>query len=257
MPAEPKRILILGGTLEARKLAERLVEQDLHRVITSFAGRTRERNAHPGEVRVGGFGGIEGLRIFVESEPIDLIADASHPFAAQISSNAVAAAAQAGIPCVRLDRPPWEIAAEDDWRPVSSIEEAVAAIPSGAVALVTVGRQEIAPFFARDDVRIVARMIEQPDGTPPAHVELVLARPPFGLEEERTLFADKDIGILVAKNSGGESTAAKLVVARERKLPVIMIERPELPAATGSAASLADFLDLIHETLRRGDIGAS
>ena len=250
MPSELKRILILGGTLEARKLAELLVEQGKHHVITSFAGRTRQRNTPAGEVRVGGFGGVEGLCGFIEGEKIDLIADASHPFAARISANAVAAADLAGIPCIRLDRPRWELTPEDDWRSVSNIEEAADAIPSGAVALVTVGRQEIAPFFARDDVRIVARMIESPADEPPSHVELVLARPPFSLEHERALFSEKNIGVLVAKNSGGESTAAKLVVARERGLPVIMIDRPVKPAATASAASLDELMGQIEDALR-------
>ncbi len=244
MPNERKRVLILGGTLEARHLAGRLAADGRYDFITSFAGRTKERSLPAGEVRIGGFGGADGLRAFIESDRIDLVADAAHPFAAQISGNAAAAAAAAGIPCVRLERPAWEPRDGDNWKPVSGIDAAARAIPAGAAALVTVGRQEIGAFFARTDIRIVARMIEPPAMEAPPHAELVLARPPFSLDDERALIAGKDIDILVSKNSGGRSTVNKLLAAREQGLPVIMIERPAKPAAL-SASCVEQLVSLI------------
>lgn len=244
MPDERKRILILGGTVEARNLANTLVSRGRHDVITSFAGATTTRKAPKGEVHVGGFGGTEGLRTFIERERIDLVADTTHPFAARISANAAAASHAAGIACFRLDRPPWEPQPGDDWCFVADIDACVEAIPAGANVFVTVGRQEIGAFFARDDIRVVARMIEPPALEVPAHAELVLARPPFSLDEERALIDDKKIDLLVSKNSGGESTRTKLTAAREFSLPVIMIERPAKPA-TVAASCVEDIITLI------------
>lgn len=229
MPAS--RILVLGGTVEARILGERLAAAGYDTVF-SLAGRTgapllpRTSAVH---ARIGGFGGAAGLCAYLHGEHIGLVADATHPFAAAIARNAVAAAAAAAVPCFRLERPAWIAGPGDDWRIVADTAAAVGAIPTGARALVTIGRQEIAVFAARTDIHVIARMIEAPAAALP-NATLILARPPFSLDGERRLFADLAVTILVAKNSGGDATAGKLAVARERRVPVIMIARPRKPA---------------------------
>lgn len=248
MPRTRPRLLILGGTAEARALAERLAANGRVEVITSLAGVTRAPIMPEGTVRSGGFGGAAGLREFLTKESIALIADLTHPFAARISAHAATACADASIPCVRLDRPAWVPEAGDDWRFVAGIEEAAAAIPSGATALVTIGRQDIEAFLTRDDIRLIARMIEPPDWPAGPQVEIVLARPPFTLADERALMHGRQVDVLVTKNSGGAATEAKLTAARELRLPVIMIARPAKPAVP-SAACLDAMIDLIADTL--------
>lgn len=235
MPA--RTVLILGGTREARALAELLAGADTLRVITSLAGRTSVPAPVAGEMRRGGFGGAAGLAAFLAREKVSAVADATHPFAAEISRHAAAACARLDLPYLRLQRPAWEPRAGDDWRPAGDIAAAAVALAPGARAFVTVGRQEIAPFLARRDVTIVARMIDPPDGPVPDHAQIVLARPPFSLEEEVRLLARHGIGVLVCKNSGGEATRAKLDAARARGIPVIMVARPRKPAAPGAATA--------------------
>lgn len=244
----PETVLILGGTAEARALADRLSRRAGIRLITSLAGRTAAPARHAGEVRTGGFGGARGLARYIADEKVTLVVDATHPFAAAISANAAAACGTAHVPCLRLERPPWRPLPEDDWREVADIGKAATAIPAGSRALVTVGRQEIAPFLAREDVTLIARMIEPPDVAVPPHAELVLARPPFGLDDERRLLRDKAIDTLVAKNSGGTATVAKLMAARELRVPVIMVRRPAKPPVP-TAPDLEAMLEMIARAL--------
>ena len=242
MPGDVSRILILGGTREARELAGRLDGDGRFQVITSLAGRTTGPNPIAGEVRVGGFGGVEGLRDFIAAERIALIVDATHPFAAQISANAAHAGACTGIPCLRLERPPWDEQKGDNWTHMADIEAAARAIPEGARALVTVGRQEVAPFFARRDIHVLARMIEPPSHGVPGNAEVLLARPPFSFEQERALLEEKRIDVLVTKNSGGNATYAKIEAARALGLPVLMIARPGKAEAV-TLASIEELLE--------------
>ncbi len=228
MPAE--RILILGGTGEALGLAQALTDEGFHTVI-SLAGVTASPHLPVGEVRRGGFGGEAGLAEYVRHENTRAILDATHPFAAQISRHAHGAAQATGIPYLRLERPPWRPEAVDRWIEVANIVGAIAALPEGARPLVTIGRKEIAPFFARTDLAGVARMIEAPGVSVPAGWTLIQARPPFDLESEIRLLDKHDITHVVAKNSGGELTRAKLVAARERKIPVVLVARPNKPEA--------------------------
>ncbi|MHA1164024.1 MAG: cobalt-precorrin-6A reductase [Alphaproteobacteria bacterium] len=236
MPNEAQRILILGGTVEARELAERLEGDTRFSPLTSLAGVTLKPSRIAGEIRTGGFGGVVGLADFLREERIALMVDATHPFAAQISANAAQAGAGTGtgIPCLRLERVPWEERPGDNWVHVSDIEAAAGAIPSSARALVTVGRQEVALFFARQDVYVLARMIEPPDTKVPDNAEIILARPPFSLDEER--------------DSGGAATYAKIEAAREMELPVIMIARPGKPEAV-TVSSVGEMMALIEKTL--------
>lgn len=221
--------MILGGTSEARLLAGSLVKEDRWNVITSLAGRTADPAPVAGEIRTGGFGGAGGLTRYIAETGVDFLVDATHPFASRISANAVAACGNADIPGLRLERAPWRPLPGDDWNVVADIAAAAAAIPGGARAFVTVGRQEIAPFLQRADIAVIARMIERPEVDLPANAEIVLARPPFTLDSERAFLVDRKVGVLVAKNSGGKATAAKLAAARELHLPVIMVARPQKP----------------------------
>lgn len=244
MPNDPFRILILGGTAEARTLAARLADDKHFSTLASLAGRTSAPEEVAGELLTGGFGGVAGLRDFVTAKNIELIVDATHPFAARISANAAEASVQTGVMAFRLERPPWTQADGDRWTCVPDIEAAASEIPAGVRALVTVGRQEIAPFFARGDMHVVARMIEPPEIEVPAHVEIMLARPPFSQEQECALMTEKRIGVLVTKNSGGDATYAKIAAARALELPVIMVERPA-KSPLKNAASVDAIMELI------------
>ncbi len=240
------RILILGGTAEARLLAACLEDDARYLPLTSLAGVTARPSKIAGEVRSGGFGGVEGLRGFISQESIALIVDAAHPFAAQISAYAAKAGAQAGVRVLRLERPPWEQQSGDDWINVADIDEAARAMPEGARVLLTIGRQEVAPFFEREDIHVMARMIEPPQVHVPAHAQILLARPPFTLEQECALMKEQRITVLVTKNSGGDATFAKIGAALSLGLPVIMIARPEKPPLD-TAPGVEDMLKLIEK----------
>lgn len=236
----PKRILVLGGTADARHLAEALLAAGYHS-ISSLAGVTTEPRLPPGEVRVGGFGGVAGLAAYLKREAIAAVVDASHPFALRISHHAVAAARVAGIACLRCERPPWPAQADDRWIEVSGLDRAVAALPASARPFVTVGRKEIGRFFARADLKGVARMIEPPSEAVPPGWTLLLERPPFAEQAELALMREHRISHLVSKNAGGEAARAKIAAARVLRLPVIMVARPAKPAAT-VVASPAELL---------------
>ena len=219
------RILILGGTGEARELAGRLVALG-HQVITSLAGRTRAPALPAGELRVGKFGGVPGLVGYLKMMRIDRLVDATHPYAGLISINAVAAARQTGIPLVRYMRPAWVEPEGASWVHVASLADAAEALPPMATALITTGHEGLEAFLGRDDCRFVVRLIEEPEISLPDYARLLIGRPPYGLEEERATFRREGITHLVTKNSGGAATAAKLVVARELGVAVMMVERP-------------------------------
>ena len=224
-----ERFLILGGTGEARALANRLNGLGLD-VVTSLAGRTDNPLLPDGETRIGGFGGVRGLATYLRAEAITLLIDATHPFAARISMNATEAAHQAGIRIVRLERQPWKAATGDQWHHVQSLEDAVFALPERATVFVTIGRQQLAAFMERDDIRVVARAIEGPKITLPKSWTMILDRPPFTLEHEIALFTDYRVDVLVTKNAGGNETWEKLLAARHLCKPVIMIDRLPKPA---------------------------
>ena len=226
-----RRILILGGTGDARKLADRLVG-DGHDVTSSLAGVTSQPMLPAGEIHLGGFGGADGLANYIRDGRFELLIDATHPFAAQISGNAVNAARAADIGLVRFERPPWEPADDDNWISVANTNAAINQIDRSATAFVTIGRKEIGQFAARPDVKVVARMIEAPGETLPDHWRIILARPPFSVDDEMALMRDEGVDVVVSKNAGGPARA-KLDAARQLGLPVIMIERPvNSPAET-------------------------
>ena len=222
----PRRVLILGGTAEARALAGLLPHDE---VITSLAGRTSAPLRPAGEVRVGGFGGADGLAAHLRAEHIDVLVDATHPFAARISHHAAAAAAVTGVPLLVLRRPGWTAQPGDDWHRVPDLTAAAARLPHlGHRVFLTTGRQGIAAF-ADVDAWFLARSVEPPAPPMPRRLEVLLDRGPFTLDGERRLLAAHRIDVLVTKDSGGPD--AKLVAARERGIPVVMVDRPPVPAA--------------------------
>lgn len=239
-----KSVLVLGGTAEARQLADVLCARGV-RVTTSLAGRTKNPALPEGDVRIGGFGGPEGLAGWILDHDIDLVIDATHPFAAQISLNAVAACAAAGVRLVRLERPAWTRPKGARWIELASISDAAAALPKGANAFLTIGRQDLAPFFARKDCRFAARMIDAPENVPPAWT-VITERGPFALEGEIALFQSHGFTHIVSKNSGGDETRAKIDAAAQLGIPIVMVSRPDVPAAE-TVASVQALLDRLAE----------
>ena len=223
------RVLLLGGTGEAVALADVLC-RDRFAVTTSLAGRTREPAPVAGETRTGGFGGPAGLAEALVAGGFDALVDATHPFAETISRNAAEAAERAGVPRVVLVRPAWERLAGDDWRSVGGMAEAVTALPPGSRALVALGRQHIAPFLARDDLRLVIRSIEPIGVEPlPSHVTHIAARPSRDAAREADTMRAHAVTHVVSRNSGGAGAYAKIAAARTLGLPVVMIDRPTPP----------------------------
>lgn len=226
-----KRVLILGGTGEAARLAAQAAVLPGVEVITSLAGRTRRPTTPSGRVRIGGFGGDAGLIDYIRAQRIDLLIDATHPFAAHISFHATAAARACGLPHLLLLRPAWEPMAGDRWIEVESITAAVAILPSVAQRVfLTIGRQDLAAFAPLTALWFLMRMIDPPTpATPVPPGTLILERGPFTLADERALLHTYAIDALVSKNSGGDATYAKMIAARELALPVVMVQRPAIP----------------------------
>lgn len=226
-----KRLLILGGTGDAVKLAAQTVDITGLETITSLAGRTNQPGIVPSTVRVGGFGGETGLAEYLREMKIDFLIDATHPFAAQISWNAAQAAKIMEIPTLMIVRPGWKRESLDDWIEVASIEAAVRAIPATAERIfLTIGRQQLAPFATLTDRWCLMRSIDPPAADiplPPG--KILLDRGPFSLEQERQLLKDYQIQAIVSKNSGGEATYPKIIAARELGIPVVMVQRPIMP----------------------------
>lgn len=235
-----KRVLILGGTTEARGLADVLTASD-HVVITSLAGRTIEPRRPLGEIRVGGFGGASGLADYLRNVRIDALIDATHPYAAAISAHAVEAANSAGCPLLRFERTPWQPQNGDRWIVVDSLAAAAKVTPElGRRAFLTIGVKELDSFAGIDGVWFLVRLVDRPsDPITLAHYELILARGPFNAADERELLRRHRIDVVIAKNSGGDSTYGKIAAARELGLPVLLLRRPVLPAAR-TVTALAD-----------------
>ena len=235
------RILILGGTTEGAALARALVDRPDIEAISSLAGRTVAPAALPGTVRAGGFGGPAGLVDYLRGEKIAGMIDATHPFAAQISTHAVAAARATGLPLLRLERAPWRRVPGDRWVEVGSLAEAAAAAPKyGRRAFLTVGASELQPFAGLATMRFLVRLIERPTAPLPlADTKIVIGRGPFTLAGEEKLLRQHAIELIIAKNSGGDATYAKIAAARALGLPVIMVRRPAKPPVEHSAETLA------------------
>ncbi len=244
-----RRVLILGGTVEAARLAERLEADSEFDTITSLAGRTRSPAPVPGTTRIGGFGGAEGLARYLASDAIDLVIDATHPFASSISANVVEACRTARLPWLRLERPPWHRQAGDSWIEVPDASVAARTLSGQARRVfLSIGRQDLAPFADLEDIWFLLRMIDSPPEPPPlAQYDLVLGRGPFAVDDEIELLAKHDIDTIVSKNSGGNATYGKIAAARQLGLPVVIMSRPAPPAG-----DLADSVDAALDWLGGG-----
>ncbi|MDX3117372.1 cobalt-precorrin-6A reductase [Streptomyces scabiei] len=224
-------VLILGGTAEARRLAELLHGTPDLTVTSSLAGRVAAPRLPPGQVRVGGFGGVEGLTAWLREHAVDAIVDATHPFAGTIGFHAAEAAATARVPLLALRRPGWAPVEGDRWHEADSPAEAAALLPSlGRRVFLTTGRMGLAAFAGLDDVWFLVRSVEAPDPPCPSAMKVLLDRGPFTLEGERELLRRHRVDVLVTKDSGGAATAPKLTAAREAGLPVVVVRRPPAPA---------------------------
>jgi precorrin-6A/cobalt-precorrin-6A reductase len=235
------RILILGGTGEARELAAELVAAGTD-VISSLAGRVSRPRLPEGQVRIGGFGGTDGLAAYLRAERITDLVDATHPFAETITANAARAAAEAGVPRLVLRRPGWT--AEPSWETVPDIQAAAAAVRDwpGEAVFLTTGRRDLAAFAADDRHQFLVRTVDPPDGPVPSRMTLLLDRGPYTVAGESALMKQHQVGLLVTKNSGGPMTAAKLTAARDLGVKVVMVERPPLPPGSTVAATVPEAL---------------
>ncbi|MEL6283453.1 MAG: cobalt-precorrin-6A reductase [Pseudomonadota bacterium] len=218
------RVLVLAGTSEARTLCARLTEHPKITTVASLAGATDKPAAYAGKTRVGGFGGAIGLARYLRDSNTDVLVDATHPFAVQISANACAAAAQTNRPLLRLERPEWKARPTERWIGAKSIEEAAALLPTGAHAFLATGAKSLDQFARRADVQLTARVIDMPSVSP-GHIALLSARPPFSGDDELDLFRKLHITHLVTKNAGGADGRTKLDAAALLGVEVIMIGR--------------------------------
>jgi precorrin-6A/cobalt-precorrin-6A reductase len=230
------RVLLLGGTGEARRLAQRLVDDGVA-VVSSLAGRVADPVLPPGEVRVGGFGGAAGLVAWLQEHPVAAVVDATHPFAAAISANAAEAAAITGVPLLRLQRPGWSPQPGDDWRWADSLAGAAEAVTGFRHVFVTTGRQGLAAF-AGLTAHCVVRSVDPPDPPLPPRTTVVLARGPFTVDEERSLMTEHGIDVVVTKDSGSHMTEAKLSAARQLGIPVVLVRRPAAPSGVALVATV-------------------
>ncbi|MET0171054.1 MAG: cobalt-precorrin-6A reductase [Agrobacterium vaccinii] len=226
-----RSILILGGTADARILSGRLAGESGYRILLSMAGRTRDPVAQPVPMRSGGFGGPSGLARFIEDNGFDLLVDATHPYAARISANAVKAAGMARVPLVALERPAWVRMAGDDWREVPDVDSAVTALgQESCTTFLALGRQELLPFEAARQHHYLIRSVDPVE--PPLvvpHARYITARGPFALADEIAMLRDNGVEAVVCKNSGGAAAYGKIEAARHLGIPVIMIARPTHP----------------------------
>ena len=238
------KILLLGGTTEALAIARRLPADALY----SLAGLGRVPQDLPCQVRVGGYGGATGLATFLRAEGIELLLDATHPYAAQISHNAAQAATSAGIPCWALRRPGWQSGPEDDWREVADWCELRTALAPFARPFFTLGREPLEHLNEIPDHQFwTLRLLDAHPST--AQAQIIADRGPFALDAERTLFAQGNFDVLISKNSGSAATQPKLQVARERGLPVLILRRPVLPAVDREFASVTELLAALAEEI--------
>ncbi|MCT4556744.1 MAG: cobalt-precorrin-6A reductase [Pelagimonas sp.] len=223
-------LLILGGTTEARALCQAVVDARLHGVL-SYAGRTRNPVDLGLPQRVGGFGGAAGLADYIRAQGITHVIDATHPFAAQMSKNAVIACAEVDVPLMALTRAPWTAEAGDRWQHVPDIDGAVRALDQAPTrVMLAVGRMHLEAFAVNPAHFYLLRLVDSPEGPLPfPNHHALIARGPFNVDDDIALMRRHDIRAIVSKNAGGNGAKSKILAARALGLPVIMIDRPDLP----------------------------
>lgn len=224
------RVLILGGTSEAGAIARALAEAGVDAVY-SYAGRTEAPVAQPLPVRIGGYGGVAGLADHLRGEGISHVIDATHPFAAQMSRNAVAACFATGVALIALERAPWQAGPGDRWTHVPDLAGALAALGQAPRRVfLAIGRQTLDAFAVAPWHHYLLRLVDPPTGPLPLpDARVVIARGPFTVAGDRSLLLEHRIDTIVAKNAGGTGAEAKLIAARDLGLPVILIDRPPVP----------------------------
>lgn len=245
------RALILGGTADAGLLAAEIARAGIDAVY-SYGGRTRAPADQPLPTRIGGFGGVSGLTDYIRDEAITHVIDATHPFAAEMSRNAVEACAQTGTPLIALERAPWAKAAGDNRIEVADVNSAVAALPEApAKVFLAIGRQHIAPFASKPQHAYTLRFVDPPEAPLPFAADVIVSRGPFTLDGELEMMRARGIAWIVARNSGGDGARAKIDAARMLGLPVIMISRPALPERE-RVESVAEIMQWLGHSARLG-----
>lgn len=249
------RVLILGGTTEARGLAVSLARRPDVGVVSSLAGRLASPRLPDGQVRVGGFGGASGLASWIESHDIRALIDATHPFATTISLNAAAAAAATHVPLLALRRAAWVPVEGDRWHDAASLEGAALMLPDlGRRHFLTIGRQGVSSFVDVPHAWFLVRCVDPPQEPTPPQMELLLDRGPYALDAEIDLMRDRRVDTVITKNSGGAATAAKLAAARELGLPVVMVKRPATSHNVQEVADIQNAEDWVNAQLESGDL---
>ncbi|WFU69999.1 cobalt-precorrin-6A reductase [Bradyrhizobium sp. CB2312] len=245
------RALILGGTADASVLAAEIARTQIDAVY-SYGGRTRTPADQPLPTRIGGFGGVSGLADYIRSEAITHVIDATHPFAAEMSHNAVAACAETGTPLIALERPPWTKVPGDNWIEIRDVNAAVAALPDApANVFLAIGRQHIAPFASKPQHAYTLRFVDPPEAPLPFAADVIVSRGPFTLEGELEMLRGRGIAWIVARNSGGDGARAKIDAARRLSLPVVMISRARLPERP-CVESVAEVMEWLGHSTRLG-----
>jgi precorrin-6A/cobalt-precorrin-6A reductase len=232
------RLLILGGTGEARALSRAVADAmpDLP-MTTSLAGRTRDPLLPAGAVRFGGFGGADGLVHYIGENAVTVLVNATHPFAAEMGAHALEAHRRTGIPLLRLLRPAWQKRPGDFWIHVADVPAAAEICRwLGKRIFLSLGAKDLAAFAGVAHPHFLVRLVDAPESIPLRRFDLVTARGPFTLAGERALIEEQGIDLIVTKNSGGDATYAKIEVARELGIPVVMVRRPEIARDPGSPA---------------------
>ncbi|NBZ85957.1 cobalt-precorrin-6A reductase [Stagnihabitans tardus] len=241
------RILLLGGTTEASLMAKTIADHGIAGVF-SYAGRTDSPVMQPLPQRVGGFGGVAGLVDYLRSEAITHVIDATHPFAAQMSTHAVAACSETGTPLIALERKPWRPGPGDDWLLVPRMEDAVQALPSApARVFLAIGRLQLEVFTARPEHHYILRLVDPPRDLPFA-AEVILSRGPFAYEDDLRLMQERKVQVVVSKNAGGIGARAKLDAARALGLRVILVDRPPVPPRH-RVETVAEVMSWLHADL--------
>ena len=247
MTDAPLKTLVLAGTAESRAVIHALQDEPSVDLTASLAGATPKPAGLPVPTRVGGFGGPEGLAQYCRESGVGLVIDATHPFARQITRNARAAAASLGIPCLRLERPPWCPEAGDDWRSFDSWQAMADAIPAGERVFLAGGTQSIGIFTKRQDITLWARALNVEGMDGPANTTFINAMPQLDKADERITFETHRITLLCCKNSGGNASFAKIAAARDLGIPVWMLRRHVPEAGSGDDNSTENYH--IHDTV--------
>src|SRR3954471_14722447 len=234
------RGLILAGTGEPRRLATALADEGVD-VVSSLAGRLADPVLPPGEVRVGGFGGVAGLVAWLQEYPVAAVVDATHPFAATMTASAAEAAGLVGVPLLRVQRPGWTPQPGDDWRWVDSLAAAAEAVEGFRHVFLTPGRMGLRAFAGLTQ-EVLVRSVDPPEPPLPVRTTVVLERGPFTVDEELALMREHAVDVVVTKNSGGHLTEAKLTAARELGIPVVVVRRPPVPQGVPVVSTVEEAL---------------